>query len=55
MGDKIFEEGYEAFKEGLSLDDNPYKNDRTAGKFDALVWANGWYDSQIDQMGIEYK
>lgn len=55
MDDEIYREGYEAYKEGLTLDDNPYKNDRSAGKFDALVWTNGWYDSHTDQMGIEVR
>lgn len=42
------EEGYEAFKQGKTLDDNPYEE---AGSVysDYAQWQEGWLEAQEDE------
>ncbi len=42
-----WEEGRVAFQAGQPEDANPYRNDPTAHKFDALCWSNGWWDMRL--------
>ena len=41
------QEGYEAYKSGMSLDDNPY---RKSGEKDGdyVQWQEGWYDAEAE-------
>ncbi len=41
------QEGYEAYKSGKSLDDNPYE--KSGGAYsDYAQWEEGWYDAEAE-------
>jgi len=41
--------GYESYRAGKSLDDNPYRFDNA----DHLAWENGWFEARDDDAGSE--
>lgn len=41
------QEGYEAYKNGKSLDDNPYEKSEDPSS-DHAQWAEGWYDAEAE-------
>jgi len=45
MSDRdAFQDGYDAYWEGVALEDNPYDADKNPGEFDA--WIRGWREGR---------
>ena len=52
---KAYVNGYEAYKNGLTLNNNPYKCKEKMEKLFNGLWSNGWKDAKEDIKEMDKK